>query len=110
MLKITLQSPATLRGEINIKEVTFRFYADIKESYPPILHCTYLLLLLSGVSLQAIPYLGMNVHRGRDRKILSSVVEIMEVGDSKKTFHISDGNLSEEGQVEVNAYGSPVAA
>ena len=32
MLKITLQSAATLRGEINIKEVTFRFYANIKDA------------------------------------------------------------------------------
>ena len=32
----------------------------------------------------------------------------MEVRDSEEDFHISDGNLSEEGQVEVNA--SPVAA
>ena len=83
---------------------------DIKESYPPTLHCAHLLLLLSGVSLQAIPYLGMNMHRGRDRKILSSIVEVMEVIDSEENFHISDWNLSEEGQVDVNAYGSPVAA
>ena len=109
-MKITLQSAATLRGEIVIKEVTFRFYANVKESYPSILHCAHLLLLLSGVSLEAIPYLGMNIHRGRGMKILSSIVEIMEVSDSKKNFHISDGNLSEEGQLEVNAYGSPVAA
>ena len=34
----------------------------------------------------------------------------MEVSDSEEDFHISDGNLSEDGQVEVNAYGSPVAA
>ena len=53
----------------------------LKESYPPILHCAHLLLLLSGVSLQAIPYLGMNIHRGRDRKILSSIVEVMEVSN-----------------------------
>ena len=74
------------------------------------MHCAHLLLLLSGVSLQSIPYLGMNIHRGHDRKILSSILEIMEVSDSEEDFHISDGNLSEEGQVEVNAYGSPVAA
>ena len=61
-----------------------------------------LLLLLSGVSLQAIPYLGMNVNCGRDRKILSSIVEVMEVSDSEENCHISDGNLSEQGQVEVN--------
>ena len=30
----------------------------------------------------------------------------MEVSDREEDFHISDGNLSEEGQVEVNAYGS----
>ena len=82
----------------------------LKESYLPILHCAHLLFLLSGVLLQAIPYLGMNIHRGRDRKILSSIVEVMEVSDSEENFHISDGNLSEEGQVEVNAYGSHVAA
>ena len=63
---------------------------DFKESYPPTLHCAHLLLLLSGVSLQAIPYLGMNIHHGRDRKILSSIVEFMEVSDSDENFHISD--------------------
>ena len=73
------------------------------------MHCAHL-LSLSGVSLQSIPYLGMKIHRGHDRKILSSILEIMEVSDSEEDFHISDGNLSEEGQVEVNAYGSPVAA
>ena len=52
----------------------------------------------------------MNINRGRDRKILSSIVEVMEVSDSKENCHISDGNLSEQGQVEVNAYGSPVPA
>ena len=67
------------------------------------MHCARLLLLLSGVSLQAIPYLGMNIHRGRDRKISSSIVEVMEVSDSEENFHISEGNLSEQGQVEVNA-------
>ena len=85
-------------------------HEELKESYPPNLQCARLLLLLSGVSIQAIPYLGMNIHRGRDRKILSSIVEVMEVSDSDENFHISDGNLSEQGQVEVNAYGSPVAA
>ena len=40
---------------------------------------------------------------------LSSTVECMEVSDSKEDFHISDGDLSEEGQVEVNAYGPPIA-
>ena len=34
----------------------------------------------------------------------------MEVSDSEENCHISDGNLPEQGQVEVNAYGSPVAA
>ena len=34
----------------------------------------------------------------------------MEVSDREEDFHISVGNLSEEGQVEVNAYGSPIAA
>ena len=67
----------------------------LKESYPPNLHCARLLLLLSGVSLQAIPYLGMNIHRSRDRKILSSIGEVMEVSDSDENFHISEGNLSE---------------
>ena len=74
------------------------------------MHCARLLLLLSGVSLQAIPYLGMNINRGRDREILSSIVEVMEVSDCEENCHILDGNLSEQGQVEVNAYGSPVAA
>jgi len=50
----------------------------------------------------------MNINRGRDRK--TSIVEVMEVSDSEENCHISDGNLSEQGQVEVNAYGSPVAA
>ena len=50
--------------------------------------------------------MGMNIHRGRDRKILQSIVEAMEVSDREEDFHISGGNLSEEGQVEVNAYGS----
>ena len=72
-------------------ETQRRLYGSIfKESYPPTLHCARLLLLLSGVSLQAIPYLGMNIHRGRDRKILSSIVEVMEVSDSEENFHISD--------------------
>ena len=74
------------------------------------MHCAHLLLLLSGVSLQPIPYLGMNKHRARDRKILSSIVEVMEVSDNGDDFHISDENLPEEGQVEVNAFGSPCAA
>ena len=52
----------------------------------------------------------MNINRGRDRKIFSSIVDVMEVTDSEENCHISDGNLSEHGQVEVNAYGSPVAA
>ena len=34
----------------------------------------------------------------------------MEVGDSEEDLHISDGNLSEEGQVDVKAYGSSIAA
>ena len=33
----------------------------------------------------------------------------MEVSESEEDFHISVGNLSEEGQVEVNAHGSPIA-
>ena len=52
----------------------------------------------------------MSIHRGRYRKILSSIVEAMEVSDREEDFHISDGNLSEEGQVEVNAYGSLIPA
>ena len=44
--------------------------------------------------------MGKNKHRGRDRKIL---VEVMEVSECEKDFHISDGNLSEDGQAEVNA-------
>ena len=53
--------------------------------------------------------MGMNMHRGRGRKnILSSIfiIEVMPVSESEEDFHISVGNLSEEGQVEVNAYGS----
>ena len=54
--------------------------------------------------------MGMNKHRVRDRTILSSTVEVMEVSECEEDFHISDRNLSEDGQVEVNAYGSPIAA
>ena len=54
--------------------LTVVFFGILKESYPPILHCAHLSLSLSRVSLQAIPYLGMNIRRGRDRKILSSIV------------------------------------
>ena len=54
--------------------------------------------------------MGMNKHRVRDRKIWSSTVEVMEVIECEEDFHISDGNLSEDGQVEVNTYGSPIAA
>ena len=52
----------------------------------------------------------MKKHRARDRKILSSIVEVMEVSKCEEDFHVSDGNLSEDGQVEVNACGSPIAA
>ena len=51
-----------------------------------------------------------NKHGGRDRKNLSSIVEVMEVSECEEDFHISDGNLSEDSQVEVNAYGSPIVA
>ena len=34
----------------------------------------------------------------------------MEVSDSEENFHISDGNLTEEVQVEVNSFRSPIAA
>ena len=81
-----------------------------KESDPTTLYCARLLLLLSGVSFQLIPNMGMNKHRVRDRKILSSTVEVMEASECEEDFHISDGNLSEDGQVEVNAHGSPIAA
>ena len=81
----------------------------LKESDPTTLHCARLLLLLSGVSFQLIPNMGMNKHRVRDRKMLSSTLEVMEVSECEEDFHISDGNLSEDGQVEVNAYGSPIA-
>ena len=54
--------------------------------------------------------MGMNKHGVRDRQILSSVVEVMEVSECEKDFHISDGNLCDDGQVEVNADGSPIAA
>jgi len=54
--------------------------------------------------------MGMNKHPVHDRKILSSIVEVMEVSEREEDFHISDGNLSEDSQVEVNAYGSPIAA
>ena len=99
------------RNSTNCQNFHLRILS-LKESYLPNLHCARLLLLLFGVSLQAIPYLGMNFNRGRDRKIVSSLVEVIKVSDSEENnyCHISDGNLSEQGQVEVNTYGSPVAA
>ena len=54
--------------------------------------------------------MGMNKHRVPERKILSSTVEVMEVSECEEDFNISDGNLSEDGQVDVNAYGSPITA
>ena len=87
-----------------------RFQVNVKESNPTTLHCARLLLLLSGVSFQLIPNMAMNKHRVRYKKILSSTVEVTEVSECKEDFHISDGNLSEDRQVEVNAYGSPIAA
>ena len=94
----------------NLVKQYFNYFYYLKESDPTTLHCARLLLLLSGVSFQLIPNMGMNKHRVRDRKILSSTVEVMEVSECEEDFHISDGNLSEDGQVEVNAYGSPIAA
>ena len=47
--------------------------------------------------------MGKNKHRGFDRKILLSIVEVMDVSECEDDFLISDGNLSEDGQVEVNA-------
>ena len=47
--------------------------------------------------------MGKNKHRGCDRKILSSIVQVMEISKCEKDVHISDGNLSEDGQAEVNA-------
>ena len=52
----------------------------------------------------------MKKHRVRDRKILLSIVEVMDVSECKENFHISNGNLSEDGELKVNAYGSPIAA
>ena len=78
-----------------------------KESNPTTLHCAHLLFLLSGVTFLLIPNMGMNKHRVRDRKIFSSIVEVIEASECEERFHISDGNLSEDGQVEVNA---PIAA
>jgi len=51
--------------------------------------------------------MGINKHRVHDGKILSSIVEVSKCD---RYFYISDGNLSEDGQVEANAYGSPLAA
>ena len=64
------------RNSTNCQNFHLRILS-LKESYPPNLHCARLLLLLSGVSLQAIPYLGVNINCGRDRKILSSIVEVI---------------------------------
>ena len=51
--------------------------------------------------------MGKNKHRGRDKKILLSIVEVMDVSECEEDFHFSDGNLCEDGQVEVN---TPIAA
>ena len=51
--------------------------------------------------------MGKHKHRGRDKKIFLSIVEVMDVSECEEDFHISVGNLSEDGQVEGNA---PVAA
>ena len=51
--------------------------------------------------------MGRNKERERDRKILLSIVEVMDVSECEEDFHISDGNRSEDGRVEVNA---PIAA
>ena len=53
----------------------------IKESNLTTLHCARILLLLSGVSFELIPNMGMNKHRVRHRKILSSTVEVMEISE-----------------------------
>ena len=82
----------------------------VKESNPTTLHCARLLLLLSGVSFQLIPNMGMNKDHVRDRKTVSSIVEVMEVSECEKDFHILDGYPSEDGHVEVNAYGTTMAA
>jgi len=66
-----------------------------------------------GFSLLPLPYMGTNIHCECGRKnILSSILimEVMEVIESKEEFNNSVGNLSEEGQVGVNTYGSPIAA
>ena len=76
--------------------------SDFKESYPSNAHCAHLFLFLSGASFQLIPYMGKNKQRERDRKILLSIVEVMDVSECED-FHSSDGNLSEDGRVEVNA-------
>ncbi|XP_044168202.1 uncharacterized protein LOC122952227 [Acropora millepora] len=57
--------------------------------------------------------MGTNIHCECGRKnILSSILimEVMEVIESEEEFNISVGHLSEEGQVGVNTYGSPIAA
>ena len=54
--------------------------------------------------------MGMNKHCVRNRKILTSTVEVMGVRECEEDFNISDENLSEDGQVVVNAYGYPIAA
>ena len=41
---------------------------------------------------------------------MSSTVKVMEVSECEEDSKISEGNLSEDGQVEVNAYGSAIAA
>ena len=57
--------------------------------------------------------MGTNIHcECRRKNILSSILimEVMEVIESEEEFNISVGHLSEEGQVGVNTYGSPIAA
>ena len=100
----------TFKIELKPETVSKRRKVSFKESNPTTLHCARLLLLPSAVSFQLIPNMGMNKHRVRGTKILSSTVEVMEASECEEDFHISDGNLSENGQVEVNAYGSPIAA
>ena len=81
------QPPSPFVGGMNTSN---EFLRKLKHKcYPPILHCAHLLLLLSGLSFRLIPYMGINIHRGRDRKILSSIVEVMEVSDSEEDSYLS---------------------
>ena len=68
-------------------------FFTLKESNPTFLHCAHLLLLLSRGLVTTSSIFGHEQATRRERKILSSIVEVMEVSDNGDDFHISDENL-----------------